>query len=121
MKVWVTADTHFGHENIIDFCKRPFRNVDEMNEALIQKWNDLVRAEDVVWHLGEFGFGDMEQIQDWVRALNGEIKLIRGNHDLKSNQWYRDCGFYEVYDYPIIIKDIHFTIRSVCLRSGVKA
>ena len=105
MKVWVTADTHFGDEKIIDFCKRPFKNVDEMNEVLIRQWNGLVGPEDMVWHLGDFGFGDKIQIQAWVAALNGEKRLIRGNHDTNSNQWYRDCGFLEVYDYPVVIKD----------------
>ena len=105
MKVWFTADTHFGDEKIIDFCGRPFRDADGMNAALIRKWNEFVRPEDMVWHLGDFGFGDKSQIRAWAGTLNGDIRLVRGNHDMNPNQWYRDCGFCEVYDYPVIIRN----------------
>ena len=55
-KVFFTSDTHFYHANIINFCKRPFANVETMNEALIENWNAVVGANDIVFHLGDFCF-----------------------------------------------------------------
>lgn len=47
------ADTHFNHKNIIEYCTRPFKDIDEMNEAIINDWNNLVKNEDTVYHLGD--------------------------------------------------------------------
>jgi calcineurin-like phosphoesterase family protein len=80
-KIFFTSDNHFGHKNIIKYCKRPFNSVKEMNEALIQKWNEVVSPEDTVYHLGDFAFGEIDDI---LPRLNGKIILIRGNHDRKS-------------------------------------
>lgn len=82
--LFFTADTHFGHKNIIDYCKRQFRDVEEMNETLIDNWNGTVGKNDTVFHLGDFGMGDAA---DWNRILdrlNGRIYLVAGNHDLRA-------------------------------------
>lgn len=54
MNIFFTSDTHFGHNNIIKLSNRPFSSVEEMNEGLIERWNDVVGAEDIVYHLGDF-------------------------------------------------------------------
>lgn len=106
MSVFFTSDTHFGHKNIIEYCNRPFKYTGEMNTALIKNWNNVVRKNDIVYHLGDFSIGlGQENIADIVKRLNGSIYLIKGNHDQKSNSWYRECGFKEVYDHPIILND----------------
>lgn len=90
-KVWFTSDTHFGHENIIKYCNRPFRDVREMNEELILRWNETVPEDGVVFHLGDFGYGGSKEWADILRRLNGMIYLILGNHDLKNiRQGYMD-------------------------------
>ena len=104
-KIWVVSDTHFDHKNIITYCARPYKTVEEMNRDIVKKWNSVVRSGDIVYHLGDFGMGNKEAVTRWRRALNGRIRLIKGNHDDHSNQWYRDCGFEEVYDRPILIQD----------------
>lgn len=104
-KTWLISDTHFNHERIIEYCNRPFKNVNDMNENIIKNWNSVVKNGDKVYHLGDFGFGSKEQIKNIVSQLNGDIYLIRGNHCNHPNQWYRDCGISEVYDHPIIIYD----------------
>lgn len=78
------SDTHFGHANIIRFCNRPFRNVEEMNEALIENWNLVVSEDDTVFHLGDFAFGGSNVWKSIIPRLNGHINLIIGNHDRKN-------------------------------------
>ena len=82
--IWFTSDTHFSHENIIKFCKRPFANADEMNEEMIKRWNERVKPGDIVYHLGDFAWGGSEVWNSILDRLNGEIHLILGNHDLKN-------------------------------------
>lgn len=56
MKVFIIADTHFYHENIIKYCDRPFENASIMNDIMIEKWNSVVGKSDIVIHLGDFRF-----------------------------------------------------------------
>lgn len=80
MTVWFTGDTHFDHTNIIKYCNRPFKNVDEMNETIIERWNSKVNSYDDVYHVGDFAFR-RESFEKFYPSLKGKIHLIRGNHD----------------------------------------
>ena len=73
--LYFTSDTHFHHEGIIKFCSRPFKNVEEMNEALIANWNRVVRPEDIVFHLGDFCLGGSAEWTGILERLNGKIYL----------------------------------------------
>lgn len=75
MTIFFTADTHFGDAGIIKSCNRPFKTVEEMNKTLIDNWNSLVRKEDIVYHLGDFGD------TGFLNKLSGNMIFIRGNHD----------------------------------------
>ena len=90
MKIFVISDTHFNHENIIRYAGRPFKNIKEMNEMIIKKWNEKVGKEDLVIHLGDFALGDNSEITQIRNRLNGKIILIRGNHDHRA---VRNAGF----------------------------
>lgn len=79
--IYFISDTHWGHKNIIQYSNRPFTHVDEMNEALIQNWNKLVKPEDTVYHLGDFAFMPYRDFKNTVRRLNGRINVVLGNHD----------------------------------------
>lgn len=105
MNTYVISDTHFNHSNIIKYCDRPFKNVTEMNNELIKRWNNKVSKEDIVYHLGDFAFGNLDYISSIVLKLNGRIRLILGNHDSYNPNKYIDCGFDRVYDKPIIYSD----------------
>lgn len=82
---------------------RPFENTDQMDEALISGWNETVSPDDAVYLLGDFGANGYEK--EILSRLNGTIYLIKGNHDVKSNDEYRAAGFTEVYDHPILFDD----------------
>ena len=79
--IWVTSDTHFGHENIIRYSQRPFHNVWEMDECMIERWNAVVKPGDKVYHLGDVWMGKGEEAYKNLRRLNGKKRLILGNHD----------------------------------------
>jgi len=103
MKEYVISDTHFGHANIIQYCHRPFRDVFEMDEALIRNWNNVVSSDDLVYHLGDFAlYKDKSRIAEIVSRLNGRIVLIMGNHDTKPPRFYLDCGFKNATRKPIL-------------------
>lgn len=82
--IFFTSDTHFGHSKIIDYCKRPFSSIEEHDKALIQNWNNTVGQDDTVFHLGDFAYGNSQFIANIIKQLNGNIILIKGNHDLKN-------------------------------------
>ena len=106
MAIYLISDTHFHHENILYTCKRPFANVQDMNETLIENWNNNVGADDIVYHLGDFSFGGFDEVHKVVRRLNGHICLIMGNHDrAHSISWWQRCGFHRVYDKPILVEE----------------
>lgn len=84
MSVYFTSDTHFGHENIIQMCNRPFANTEAMDEAMIERWNERVRPGDKVYHLGDFSFRSATGADKYLARLNGEIHLIAGNHDNRT-------------------------------------
>lgn len=76
--IFVISDTHFGHDNIIKFCERPFANPEEQDEALIENWNSVVKDSDIVYHLGDVYFGEGVSALPY---LNGHKRLLLGNHD----------------------------------------
>ena len=103
MKRFVIADTHFGHENIIKYCNRPFGSVDEMDKTLIANWNSIVSNDDIVWVLGDFALGSKDYIKSILSSLRGRKKLILGNHDNHNHNWYMNAGFEFVSPYPVVV------------------
>lgn len=79
--VYFTADLHFYHDKIIRHTQRPFRNVEEMNTALIKKWNDKISYDDEVYILGDFTMKGADMASACLSSLRGRKHLIRGNHD----------------------------------------
>ena len=90
MAIYFTSDLHFGHQSVLTkFEHRPFKNVEEMNEELIRRWNNKVQKGDLVYVLGDmFWKGDCDFVQDTLKRLNGQIILIKGNHD----RWLHNAG-----------------------------
>jgi len=101
MTTFFTSDTHFNHVNqkgtgVIDYCNRPFQNIEEMNEAIIRRWNMVVGYNDIVYHLGDFSFGPKEMAAEILGRLVGRKILIKGNHD-RSLAVMKEMGFDEAH------------------------
>jgi calcineurin-like phosphoesterase family protein len=106
MQTWFTADTHFGHANIIKYADRPFDSVDAMREGLVRRWNERVADDDRVLLLGDFALGRIDETLKVLEELNGTKDLIVGNHDRpfdpdprRRAEWttrYLDAGFQSV-------------------------
>lgn len=80
VNIWITSDTHFGHDNIIRYCGRPFANADVMGEAMVERWNRVVKPQDHVYHLGDVAMSERSAHQ-YLGRLHGHKRLVLGNHD----------------------------------------
>lgn len=81
MTLFFTSDHHFWHNNIIQYCNRPFSSVTEMNEILIERWNNVIKKGDVVYYLGDFSFSKPDMVKPIIEKLNGTKIFLPGNHD----------------------------------------
>lgn len=84
--VYFTSDTHLGHVNILHKLGdgRPFKDIKEHDQALIDRWNSRVNADDVVFHLGDFVYKSNQNADFYLKQMNGRKFLIIGNHDSQS-------------------------------------
>ena len=105
MAVYFISDTHFDHKKVIEYSKRPFASVEEMNETLIKNWNSVVKKEDIVWFLGDFSLTKVSRMEYFVSRLHGDKRMVLGNHDQYSIKRYQTAGFTFVSRYPIVLKN----------------
>lgn len=121
-QVFFTADTHFGHENIIKYDNRPFADIKEHDNKLIEYWNETVSDGDTVYHLGDFALTSIGYATSILHRLHGKIHFIYGNHDKNTTkklaERYPDKCTYERFatylrlpDKPMIIM-CHFPMWS---------
>jgi calcineurin-like phosphoesterase family protein len=104
--VFLTSDTHFGHAGVCRFTEadgvtkiRPWTDPDEMDEEMIRRWNDRVRPNDKVYHLGDVVIN--RRALKTLHRLNGDKVLIRGNHDIFPDVEYREY-FRELRAYHVM-------------------
>lgn len=110
--IYFTSDTHFNHNKIIEYCHRPFNDVEEMNEVIIANWNRVVQPEDHVFHLGDFAMGGVDEWNAILDRLSGKIHLILGNHDLRTISQSCPVRFEEVCMQKIIMVGKHQIIMN---------
>lgn len=102
-KIFFTSDQHLKHKNILRHCpdrKVKFETIDRMDNAFIELHNEVVKAEDEVWHVGDFCWARADQhhfYQSTLDKLNGTHHLILGNHDYCKPFYYVDIGFTSVH------------------------
>lgn len=115
MTVFFTADTHFSHARIIELCKRPFSSVEEMDETMVTRWNERVKPEDTVYHLGDFTLKGADVAEKFTSRLNGTIHLIWGNHDRQvvrgMSRWDTSNPYMEIWAKPRNLTLCHYAMR----------
>ncbi len=96
-RIFIISDTHFGHKRICEYepINRPFATIEEHDEELVYRWNNTVKKNDTIWHLGDVLFS--ENSFDTLKRLNGIKKLVMGNHDNYPIERYKEhfshiCG-----------------------------
>jgi len=121
--IWIISDTHFSHANICKFLRddgsslRPWDNVDEMDEALIENWNSVIKPQDKVYHLGDFSM-DWKTLPEFTEKLHGHKRLIRGNHDMCPTAEYMKY-FEDIYGVRVFHEEkmifSHYPIHEVSI------
>lgn len=100
MTIWVSSDWHIGHSRILEYCSRPFSDVNHMNEALIKNWNECVKPDDTTIVLGDCFMGQIENIDKYMpRLCMGKYSILRsGNHDKGKRHKLLEKYFNEIHD-----------------------
>lgn len=103
-KLFFTSDLHFNHNNIIRFCNRPFKDSKEMQEKLIENWNNTVSNNDIIFNLGDFNwFPTRHETKKLIDKLNGNKYFLLGNHDtIQMYELINDENFHLCQDITTI-------------------
>jgi calcineurin-like phosphoesterase family protein len=132
-RIFVVADHHLGHGNIIKFTKdngevarphplenRPFKNIHEHDELLIRLHNEIVTPEDHVYFLGDVVIS--KQLLPLVTRMMGKKRLVRGNHDICDTKLYIDVGFKEIYGVRVFHREgfilSHYPLHPKSIKKG---
>ena len=109
-KIWITSDWHFNHNREFIWKIKGFSSVEEMNEAIIERYNSVVEDNDLVYCLGDCGLGGagqeaLNQLKNYIERLNGTIIIVQGNHCTdKRIELYRQCKNVQQVDIATILK-----------------
>jgi calcineurin-like phosphoesterase family protein len=104
--VWISSDFHLGHSNIILFCNRPFTNIDEMSEKILDNINHIVKRRDTFIFLGDFAMGRRNTVAKWSSQIYCENKwIILGNHDDWTCKWWMENGWMWASRFPFLYLD----------------
>lgn len=115
-KIFFGSDFHFGHVAALDFAKRPFSSVEEMDKKLIENWNSVVGPNDYMFVLGDFCLKGTQYWDKILDQLNGHKFLIIGNHDLKNLKdgsmvkfdWVGFQAYLYIEDRPVYLNHFPF-------------
>lgn len=118
--VFLVSDTHFGHAGVCKFLRedgtklRPWNDPNEMDEEMVKRWNETVRPNDKVYHLGDVVIN--RKALKTLARLNGDKVLIKGNHDIfrleEYSQYFRDIRGYHVMN-GLILSHIPVHVESL--------
>ena len=117
MAIFFTSDTHFGHGGALGLYRRPFASVAAMNEGLVERWNEAVKPDDVVWHLGDFAIRQRSAVvADLLARLHGRKHLVAGNNDpLETRElkgWESVQSYLEIEVDGVSLVFCHYPFRS---------
>lgn len=109
--IYFSSDSHHGHYNIIKYCNRPFTTVEEMDETIINNFNEVIMPNDTLYFLGDFSFGPQAPFRERINC--NHIHLIRGNHDRQVQynlfESVKDLNEYRGSGISIVL--CHFAMR----------
>lgn len=112
MKIWLSSDYHFNHDKPFIWESRGFNSVEEMNEAIVERNNELVSPDDTLIILGDIMLGGPDKIEEGMQLLNrmnGDKLIILGNHDTDNRKRaYTNNGLSIFYAYMFNYKKYHF-------------
>ena len=123
-EIFFTSDTHFNHQYMLN-TRKQFTSLEEMNEQLIANWNSRVKRNDLVYHLGDFALGSVAEAVTISNRLNGQIYLVRGNHDRVAENklcrnrfvWIKDLHRVKIDGQKIYL--LHYAMRTWnCMHHG---
>lgn len=97
-KTWIITDTHWNHENIKKYENRP----GDFNERILKNWWRIVGEDDLIYHLGDVIFDRASELKGILKSMPGTKILVRGGHDQRSYEWYRDKGFAAVMESVVV-------------------
>ena len=114
--IWFTADFHFGHSNIIRYCNRPFRSVEEMDQTILERLNASAKANDILYFLGDFCIGSKARaLQHREQIRCRKIFALAGNHDKEARKlteefsWLNNLAEISIHGQPIVL--CHYALR----------
>src|SRR5215471_4059932 len=114
---WFTADFHLGHRNIIRYCDRPFRDVGDMDTAILDRINAAAKERDTLYFLGDFCLGGAKHVERYLKGIRCKrIHLVRGNHDRALGRfrdrflWFGDLAEVCVREQRIVL--CHYALRT---------
>ena len=114
--IWFTADFHFGHNNIIRYCNRPFRSVEEMDQTILDRLNASVKANDIIYFLGDFCIGSKAKALEHRKQIRcKKIFAVPGNHDKQIRKlteefsWLSNLAEISIHGQPVVI--CHYAMR----------
>lgn len=116
---YFTSDTHFGHQNIIRFCDRPYVDVDHMNVDLVNRAAKILAAKDELWHLGDVALGHLDNTLLNLARVPVDVTLVAGNHDrCHPCNGTRGERFVDVYRERCRLKELILTNTTMTLSNG---
>ncbi len=118
---YFTSDTHYGHQNIIRFCDRPYADVDHMNVDLVNRAAEMLEVGDELWHLGDVALGTLDNTLAHLARIPVEVTLVAGNHDrCHPYNGKRGERFIEIYRERCQLAELILTNTSLTLSNGVE-
>lgn len=112
--IFVWSDIHFGHQNIIKYCNRPFRDKDHMTQQMLTNYQNIIGDNDIVIFGGDIGFMKEPAINSLLDQMPGYKIQILGNHDLHRDGSLYNLNFDERHlCFPLYIPDITMVSGSV--------
>ncbi|MCW2750287.1 MAG: metallophosphoesterase [Aeromicrobium sp.] len=118
---YFTSDTHYGHQNIIEFCDRPYADVHHMNVDLVNRAASTLTMEDELWHLGDVALGYLDDTLANLARIAVDVTLVAGNHDrCHPYNGTRGERFVDVYRERCQLRELILTNTTLTLSNGAE-